>query len=1018
MRKLKLLLSALFLAAILQAQETYPINGTADERTGTYAFTNATIVKDAQTTLTNATLIIKQGKIIGINTTIPKDAVVVDCKGKFIYPSFIDIYSDYGVNNATTETQARRGGGFGSQPSQFVSNTKGAYGWNQAIKPETNAYEAFQVNEVKAKELRAIGFGTVVANNQDGIARGTGTLVTLGTQKENLELLKEKVAAFYSFNKGTSTQDYPGSLMGAIALLRQTYLDAQWYKTKPATEGTNISLQAWNDVQTLPQIFDIGGDKFNALRADKIAKEFGVNYILKGTTDLYQRLDDVKATKANFIIPINFPAGMDVEDPNDARIVAFGDMKNWEMSPSQPAMLEKAGINFALTTSGLSSANEFFTNLRKAINNGLSEKHALESLTKTPASLVNVYDKVGSLEVGKLANFFIASNNIFKDSATIFQNWVQGQRYIVKEEGWNDYRGNYVFYLTTNGSTKQYDATIKGNIEKPTLSLKSTTDSTTINTTLSLNDKLVKINWSSRNDMGKQNNLSGIIGNYWSGNGYLANGNVAIWKMNFVSDLAVDSSKAISDTTRRNNFAGKKSSPLSVNDVVYPFNGYGWKEAPKQEDILIKNVTVWTNEKDGVLTNTDVLLKNGKIAAIGKNLSGATKIIDGTGKHLTAGIIDEHSHIAITGGVNECTQAVTSEVRIGDVLNPEDINIYRQLAGGVTSAHLLHGSCNPVGGQTQLIKLRWGKSPEEMKFTNWDGFIKFALGENVKRSSSTTNNRFPDTRMGVEQTYVDAFQRALEYIKQTGNKRKDLELEALAEIINKKRFITCHSYVQSEINMLMKVAEKYNFKVNTFTHILEGYKMADKMKEHGVLGASTFSDWWAYKMEVQDAIAYNPAIMQKTGLTVAVNSDDAEMARRLNQEAAKSVKYGNVSEEEALKMATINPAIMLHVADRVGSIKIGKDADVVLWSDNPLSMYARAMYTIIDGTIYFDREKDTELRKQLATERARLIQKLLNEKKGPNAGFGMMRARPRLDEINECELDHKHKHSILEREDE
>ena len=312
--------------------------------------------------------------------------------------------------------------------------------------------------------------------------------------------------------------------------------------------------------------------------------------------------------------------------------------------------------------------------------------------------------------------------------------------------------------------------------------------------------------------------------------------------------------------------------------------------------------------------------------------------------------------------------------------------------------------------------MRWGVGPEEMKFANWDGFIKFALGENVKRSSSTNNNRFPDSRMGVEQTYMDAFQRAVDYQKMGVDKRKDLELETLSEILNKKRFVTCHSYVQSEINMMIKVAEKFNFQLNTFTHILEGYKVADKLKEHGAY-ASTFSDWWAYKMEVQDAIAYNPAIMQKVGVTVAINSDDAEMARRLNQEAAKSVKYGGVSEEEALKMATLNPAKMLHVADRVGSIKVGKDGDVVLWNNNPLSIYAKAVYTIVDGTIYFDREKDAEMRKQIATEKAILIQKLLQEKRSSTGGAGMMRARPRFDEINECEIDHKHKHSVLERDD-
>lgn len=1019
----------LFLALLSQAQETFPINGTADERSGIFAFTNATIIKDAQTTLQNATLVIKQGKIVGINVTVPKEAVVIDCKGKFIYPSFIDLYSDYGVAPQTAATAGGRGFGGFDRTAQFTSNTKGAYNWNQAIKPETNAFEAFQLNDAKAKELRGIGFGTVVANNQDGISRGTGALVTLGNQKENLELVKEKVAAFYSFSKGTSTQDYPGSLMGSIALLRQTYLDATWYKTKPSTEGTNLSLQSWNDNLSLPQIFDIGNDKYNALRADKIAKEFGANYILKATNDVYQRLEEIKSTKASLILPLNFPAPMDVEDPNDARIVALADMKHWEMAPSQPAMVEKAGINFTLTTAGVTSTNDFLTNLRKAITNGLSEKTALEALTKTPATLINAYDKVGSLDAGKLANFFITNNNIFKDSSSIFQNWVQGQKYVVKEEGWNDYRGVYTFLLNTKGTTKTYEAIVKGTAEKPTATLKALGDTATTSITLTLNDKLVKINWSSRADFGRQTNLSGIVGiDAWTGNGYLANGDVATWKMVFKNELPVlvDSAKTSTDTARRGGgFAGgrNRSQPSTIADVVYPFVGYGYKkeQAPKQEKIIIRNATVWTNEKEGKLENTDVIINNGKIEKIGKNLivtmDMSWKTIDGTGKHLSAGIIDEHSHIAITGGVNECTQSVTSECRIADVLSPDDINIYRQLSGGVTTSHLLHGSCNPIGGQTQLIKLRWGKNAEELKFANWDGFIKFALGENVKRSSSTSNTRFPDSRMGVEQVYMDAFQRAVDYQKMGANKRRDLELDALVEILNKKRFITCHSYVQSEINMLMKVSDKFNFKVNTFTHILEGYKVADKMKANGIMGVSTFSDWWAYKMEVQDAMAYNASIMQKVGLTVAINSDDAEMARRLNQEAAKTVKYGDVSEEEALKMATLNPAIMLHVADRVGSIKVGKDADVVLWSDNPLSIYAKSLYTIVDGTIYFDREKDAEMRKQIVAEKSRLVQKLLMEKRTPGGAAGMVRARPRLDELNECEEDRNHKKQILDRDD-
>jgi imidazolonepropionase-like amidohydrolase len=334
-------------------------------------------------------------------------------------------------------------------------------------------------------------------------------------------------------------------------------------------------------------------------------------------------------------------------------------------------------------------------------------------------------------------------------------------------------------------------------------------------------------------------------------------------------------------------------------------------------------------------------------------------------------------------------------VRIGDVVDPTDINIYRQLAGGVTSSHLLHGSANPIGGQTQLIKLRWGSSPEDLKFKEWPGFIKFALGENVKQSNwgDLYTSRFPQTRMGVEQIMYDAFIRAKNYKHQWDNynkipakqrssaaaPRRDLELDALVEILEGKRHITCHSYVQSEINMLLHLADSMGFKVNTFTHILEGYKVADKMKEHGAF-ASSFSDWWTYKYEVYDAIPHNPAILTKAGVVTAVNSDDAEMARRLNQEAAKSVKYGGLSAEEAWKLCTLNPAKMLHVDDRVGSIKEGKDADVVLWNNDPLSIYSRPEMTLVDGTCYFSLQKDIEHQAWLQKERMRLMAKMLQLK--------------------------------------
>jgi len=628
--------------------------------------------------------------------------------------------------------------------------------------------------------------------------------------------------------------------------------------------------------------------------------------------------------------------------------------------------------------------------------------------------MLGMYDKIGSLDAGKIANFLITSGPIFAEKTVLLQNWTQGLKNSIKDENWYDVKGIYTLTANTNGGVKAFsvdlkDAGIASFMGKDTLAGKYSYDG-----------KLVKLSYvEGRGPNAKETILSGVAtGKTWNGRGSDAAGNVFTWTANFdkKTEAKADSSKP--------------KQPVVLGKVTYPFLSYGWEQMPKAENILIKNATVWTNEKEGNLNNTDVLVKNGKIIAVAKNLTDTTaRIIDGTGKYVTAGIIDEHSHIA-SSSTNEGGQSVTSEVRIGDNLNPDDMNIYRQLSGGVTSSHILHGSANTIGGQTQLIKLRWGANDQDMKFAGADPFIKFALGENVKRSSSTQGNpRFPDTRMGVDQVLMDAFTRAVDYqaslkAAEDNNKKKgatpiivrrDLELDALVEIMNKKRFITCHSYVQSEINATMKVADKFGFVVNTFTHILEGYKVADKMKAHSA-NVSTFSDWWNYKMEVVDAIPYNAYIMHKVGLNVAINSDDAEMARRLNQEAAKSIKYGGMSEEDAFKMITINPAIMLHIDNKVGSIKVGKDADLVLWSDNPLSIYAKAEKTIVDGIIYFDRDKDAAMRIQNKNEKARLIQKLTIAKKSATPGAGgagnFRGARPRYEIINTCG-DHYHSHGLL-----
>lgn len=986
----------------LHAQTTFPVNGVADERNTVYVFKNATIYKDAETVISNGTLVIRKDRIVdvGTNISIPEGAVVIECNGRTITPSFIDIYSHYGI-----PMPQRTAGAFNfGAPAQFASNTKGAVGWNQAIKAEVNSVDLFSADDKQAKVFRDIGFGSVLTHQKDGIVRGTGAVVTLADQKENLSIIKEKASTHFSFNKGTSTQSYPGSLMGVIALLRQTYIDAEWYKTNPAAEGVNLSLRAFNENAALPQIFE-ANDKWGNLRADKIGDEFGKQYIIKGGGNEYQRISEMAATKASFILPLNFPDAMDVEDPNNASQISLNDMKHWELAAGNPAAFEKAGINFCLTPADLKDPKQFLANLRLSLKAGLSQKRALQALTRTPAELLGVYNTVGSLEKGKLANFLISSGPVFDEKTTIFENWVQGQQYDVKaDEG--SFKGKYNLTVQSGAGKQTYTLEVKGAASA------SVIGQDTVTAKFSYNNKLVTLGFTPSKKAKNSIRLSGIAsGNEWSGNGADTAGNAVLWKATFTSPAA-----ASQDSTASKPVAAPQAK------ITYPFGSYGFEKLPVQETILFKNATVWTSDAAGKLENTDVLVKNGKIEQVGKNLSAAgAKLIEATGKHLTAGIIDEHSHIAVAS-INEGAQSVTAEVRIEDNLNPDDINIYRQLSGGVTTSHILHGSANTIGGQTQLIKLRWGADAEGLKFRNWDPFIKFALGENVKRTTSSANNRFPDTRMGVEQVLTDAFQRAVDYRNAIKNAttatpsrgrqaaapnprttvRRDLELDALVEILESKRFITCHSYVQSEITYMLRVAEKFGFKVNTLTHILEGYKVADKIKTHGA-HVSTFADWFGYKMEVLDAIAYNAGIMQKTGLNVCINSDDAEMARRLNQEAAKIVKYSGVTEEEALNMVTINPAKALHIDDRTGSIKAGKDADLVLWSDHPLSIYAKAEKTLVDGMVYFDRERDGELRKAISGERNRLTQKMVGEKK---AGGRVAPFAPSLQTLLGCGEDH------------
>ena len=968
MMKIRLTFLAFLGCAVLSyAQEYFPKNdGVKAENDNYTALSNAKIYVTPTEVINRGTLLFRKGKVVAVGKTVnlPENTVVIDASSKTIYPSFIDIFSGFGV--ALPEKVNSDG-----RSAEFESAREGFY-WNEHIMPENDAVTKFKYDDTLAKTLRDEGFGVVNSHIEDGIVRGTGVLVALnGAGNDGDRIIDDRSAQYFSFEKSSAKkQSYPTSLMGAMALLRQMYYDADWY-AKGNIDTKDLSLEALNKNKNLIQIFD-AEDKGNVVRADGIGDAFEIQYTILGGGDEYERVADIKATNAKLILPLNFPEPYDVSNPYAAAYVNLSDMRHWNQAPANPKILAENGISFSFTLHNLKSPADFRKKILEAIAYGLPKTKALEALTRVPSEILGKSAEIGSLQKGSYANFLVTSGDIFEKETILYENWVQGEKHVINDRNLKDIRGEYD--LSVSGQT--FKLSIKGKLGSPNVEVKQ--DTSKLKSKFSYTDGWMSLSFATKN--GDENyRMTGLVdmdSTDLTGKAVLPDGSENVFKAVKTSEFSEEDEK---------NKGQKQKDDSDTPEIVavnYPNVGYGYSAIPEPQDILFKNATVWTSEDAGILENTDVLVKDGKIARIGADLRGGNAVvIDATGKHLTAGIIDEHSHIAALA-INEAGQNSSAEVRMTDVVDPEDVGIYYALAGGVTSLQLLHGSANPIGGQSAIMKLKWGESAENMLYDNAPKFIKFALGENVKQSNWESHSRFPQTRMGVEQTFTNYFQRAKEYEvkKKSGEPyRHDEEMETLVEILNGERFISCHSYVQSEINMMMKVAEKFGFRINTFTHILEGYKVADKMVEHGV-GGGTFSDWWAYKFEVNDAIPYNAAIMHNQGVTVAINSDDAEMMRRLNQEAGKTIKYGGMTELEAWKMVTINPAKLLHLDERTGSIKEGKDADLVLWSDHPLSIYAKAEKTIIDGVTYFDLKKDAQQRESIKKERNLLINMMLAKK--------------------------------------
>ncbi len=998
----------LFWSAALVLAQTSPTDGMRDNTPKVHALTNARIVVAPGQIIEKGTVVVRNGVIEAAGATVspPADARVWDLAGLTIYPGLIETYSNIGLPK--TETRPRGTGQAGAQqtPQQRSEPSRGPDNWNNQVNAQESAAALFVPNKDDAKKLRELGFTVALTAPTKGILRGSSALVTLGDDSPNKGIIKPQVGQHFTFEiaRNFDNPSYPNSLLGAIALVRQTIIDARWYEqaqnayrkntaqSKPEEdEGLAAFIKAANGSE--PLIFE-SSDELSFLRAVNIAKEFNLKLWVRGSGHEYRRLDLIRAANVPVILPLDFPEAPKVETPEEALDVELAELQHWNAAPENPKLLQQGGVTFTLTTAELKNVSDFPARLRTAIERGLPKDVALAALTTTPAKLLGMENQIGTVAAGKMANLIVTDGDLFDEKTQILDTWVAGERYENKKRPEVDLRGKWEVTLDLgDGKSETFSLDLKGEPQSLSGEISKGNKKAKL-TKVTVESKRVALLFPG-DSLGYAGvtRLSGAVEKESAaGNGVLGDGAAFKWTTKRTAAFTPEAKKD-----------GQKKPETSALtwQPVFPAGGFGRTAPPQQpKNLLVRGATIWTSSPQGKLENADMLISGGKIVKVGQNLTAPADavIIDAKGKHVTPGLIDAHSHSA-TSSINEGAQAVTSEVRIGDVIDCDDITIYRQLAGGLTVAHTMHGSANPIGGQNQTMKWRWGAGPDGLKFMETPPTIKFALGENVKRSNSQRpSDRYPQTRMGVEQIIRDRFKAAQDYKKAWANyeakkqatsaaqreaimpPRRDLELDALVEILEGKRFIHCHSYVQSEILMLTRIARDFGFKIGAFQHVLEGYKVADEIAKYSG-GGSCFSDWWAYKFEVYDAIPYNGALMRDAGVVVSFNSDSGELARRMNLEAAKAVKYGNVPEQEALKFVTFNPAKQLKIDQYIGSLEPGKHGDFVVWSGDPLSTYTICEQTWIEGRKYFDRAEDLKMREEVTKEREMLIQKVLAAKK-------------------------------------
>ncbi len=983
-----------------------------DYKPSVYAIKGATIITGRGATIAQGTVVVRNGVIEAVGPSdaveVPYDAETIEGKGLHVYPGFLDLHASLASSSGSSRSRTGEGR---SLPYADYAYPRTPADNRYGITPEYDVASSLELTDSLVEERRRQGFTSLLAAPSGAIAAGQSALASLSGLPRREAVIKSPVALHVVLrNPGgaafaeshacadddhedvlsslreqtgaestTAAQDpapeptpspsparptpapiattpspaaptpatpapgtpetgrrrgggaaivYPTSLMGIVAHLRQAMLDAEHHQilkafyddkggARPPFDPALDALSAAR-AKTLPVWWE-ANTRDEIHRALDLAEEFGTDAVIVGGREAWKVADRLKAKNVPVVLRVDLPDEPKVptrdeyrkkkaEDREEPLAVLEDRKARWTERAANASALAKAGVTFAFSTDGLTRPETFHAQVRKLIAAGLPVDAAIAALTRDAASLVGLGKRLGTIEPGKLGHLVALTGPYGGESSKPRYVLADGLKFDLEKSS-PAAKGKGFAGRGAGAGTR------KGGGGQPKEETETTTD-----------EAPSKSNTPEPKEKSKD------------------------------ADEGPSRAKPQDDRGPVEPFIDVASELEEARKPAIQTGG----------NAFVKGVRILT-VTHGAIDQGNILIVAGKVEAVGPDVEPKpdSTVIDGSGLVAMPGIIDTHSHIAIQGGVNEMSLSIVPEVRVRDVVSGDDPGIYRALAGGTTTARLLHGSANTIGGQDAVIKLKHGLAGRDLIVKGGPQGVKFALGENVTRRSG----RFPNTRMGVEATIERAFEEGSAYRaawrayascvaegKAVGPPpRRDLRLEAIADILDGKIKIHSHCYRSDEILMLLRLTERYGVRVRSLQHVLEGYKVAAEIAAHGA-SASTFSDWWAYKVEAYDAIPFNAALLTRAGASVCIKSDDAELVRHLNLEAAKTMKYGGLTEEQALATITINPARELGLDDRLGSIERGKDADLVLFNGHPLDATSRCELALIDGEVWFQRK--------------------------------------------------------------